>query len=59
MALQVLSIRLPVNGTTLNKTISQIKDTLSNLTHIEGIVNETSQHLSKAKELLDKAKEAK
>lgn len=37
----------------------QIKDSLANLTDIEGIVNQTSQHISKAKELLDKAKDAK
>lgn len=59
VALQVLSITLPVNKTTLDKMIMQIKDSLSNLTNIEGIINQTSQHVSKAKELLDKAKDAK
>lgn len=59
VALQVLSIRLPVNRTTLDNMIMQIKDSLSNLTNIEEIVNQTSQHIGKAKELLDKAKEAK
>lgn len=59
VALQVLSIRLPVNRTALDKMVMQIKDGLTNLTNVEGIVNETSQHISKAKELLDKAKEAK
>lgn len=59
VALQVLMIKLPVNRTTLDKMIMQIKDSLSNLTNIEGIVNKTSQHISKAKELLEKAKDAK
>ncbi|XP_070766889.1 laminin subunit beta-1 [Enoplosus armatus] len=59
VALQVLSISLPVNRTTLDKMVMQIKDRISNLTNIEGIVNQTSQHISKAKELLDKAKDAK
>uniref|UniRef100_A0A8C4HDS2 Laminin, beta 2-like n=1 Tax=Dicentrarchus labrax TaxID=13489 RepID=A0A8C4HDS2_DICLA len=52
VALQVLSITLPINRTTLDKMIMQIKDSFSNLTNIEGIVNQTSQHISKAKELL-------
>uniref|UniRef100_A0A8C9YJP3 Laminin, beta 2-like n=1 Tax=Sander lucioperca TaxID=283035 RepID=A0A8C9YJP3_SANLU len=59
VALQVLSITLPVNRTALDKMVMQIKDSLSNLTNIEGIVNQTSQHISKVKELLDKAKDAK
>ncbi|XP_078110423.1 laminin subunit beta-1 [Sander vitreus] len=59
VALQVLSITLPVNRTALDKMVMQIKNSLSNLTNIEGIVNQTSQHISKAKELLDKAKDAK
>lgn len=37
----------------------QIKNSLSNLTDIEGLVNQTSQHINKAKELLEKAKDAK
>uniref|UniRef100_A0A4W6G2C9 Laminin, beta 2-like n=1 Tax=Lates calcarifer TaxID=8187 RepID=A0A4W6G2C9_LATCA len=57
VALQVLSITLPVNRTTLDKMIMQIKDSLSNLSDIEGITNQTSQHISKVKELLDKAKD--
>lgn len=59
VALQVLAITLPVNRTALDKMIMQIKDSLSNLTNIEGIVNQTSKHIGKAKELLDKAKDAK
>lgn len=59
MALHVLSIRLPVNKTILDNMVTQIKGHLSNLTNIEDIVNQTSQHVNKAKELLEKAKEAK
>uniref|UniRef100_A0A8C2ZAM4 Laminin, beta 2-like n=1 Tax=Cyclopterus lumpus TaxID=8103 RepID=A0A8C2ZAM4_CYCLU len=55
VALQVLAITLPVNRTTLDKMVMQIKDSLSNLSNIEGVVNQTAQHISRAKELLDKA----
>uniref|UniRef100_A0A3Q2XNE3 Laminin, beta 2-like n=1 Tax=Hippocampus comes TaxID=109280 RepID=A0A3Q2XNE3_HIPCM len=59
VALQVLSIKLPVNKTTVDTMIMQIKDSLSNLTNINNIINDTSQHISQAKQLLEKAKEAK
>uniref|UniRef100_A0A665WEU1 Laminin subunit beta-2-like n=1 Tax=Echeneis naucrates TaxID=173247 RepID=A0A665WEU1_ECHNA len=59
VALQVLAITLPVNKTILDKMIMQIKDSLSNLTNIEAVINQTSQHISKAKELLEQAKDAK
>ncbi|KAM6930149.1 laminin subunit beta-1 [Lycodopsis pacificus] len=59
VALQVLAINLPVNRTSLDKMVMQIKDSLSNLTNVEAIVNQTVQHIGQAKELLDKAKEAK
>ncbi|KAJ4933887.1 hypothetical protein JOQ06_006696, partial [Pogonophryne albipinna] len=59
VALQVLSITLPVNRTALDRMVQQIKGGLSNLTNIEGIVNQTSQHIKEAKELLQKAKDAK
>lgn len=59
VALYVLSIKLPFNRTTVDKIIMDIKDSLSNLTNIDGIVNETSQHINTVKELLEKAKEAK
>lgn len=52
-------IKLPFNLTTLNKIITQIKDSLSNLTNVEGVVNQTSQLIRNAQELLEKAKEAK
>uniref|UniRef100_A0A665WDJ5 Laminin subunit beta-2-like n=1 Tax=Echeneis naucrates TaxID=173247 RepID=A0A665WDJ5_ECHNA len=57
VALQVLAITLPVNKTILDKMIMQIKDSLSNLTNIEAVINQTSQHISKAKELLEQAKD--
>uniref|UniRef100_A0A8D3C1E3 Laminin, beta 2-like n=1 Tax=Scophthalmus maximus TaxID=52904 RepID=A0A8D3C1E3_SCOMX len=57
VALQVLSIALPVNRTTLDNMVMQIKDSLSNLTNVDGIVNQTMQHVAKAKELLDAAKD--
>lgn len=59
MARQVLAIQLPVNRTALDKMIMQIKDGLFNLTDIEDIINRTSQHIDKAKELLEKARDAK
>uniref|UniRef100_A0A665WE32 Laminin subunit beta-2-like n=1 Tax=Echeneis naucrates TaxID=173247 RepID=A0A665WE32_ECHNA len=45
VALQVLAITLPVNKTILDKMIMQIKDSLSNLTNIEAVINQTSQHI--------------
>lgn len=59
MALQVLAIKLPVNQTALDAMIKQIKESLLNVTDIEGIVNQTSQHIGKAKDLLGRAKDAK
>ncbi|KAF3696520.1 Laminin subunit beta-2 [Channa argus] len=59
VALQVLSITLPMNRTTVDKMITEIKGSLSNLTNVEGIINQTSQYINKAKELLDNAKDAK
>lgn len=59
VAQQVLAIQLPVNRTALEKMIMQIKDGLFNLTDIEDIVDQTSQHIDKARELLEKAGDAK
>lgn len=39
--------------------ILQIKDGLSNITNIEAIANHSSQYITKAKELLGQAKDAK
>ncbi|XP_058498691.1 laminin subunit beta-2 [Solea solea] len=59
VALHVLSIKLPVNRTTIDNMVAQIKGHLSNLTNVGAIINQTSQHVAKAKELLEKAREAK
>uniref|UniRef100_A0A7N9ARS4 Laminin subunit beta-1 n=1 Tax=Mastacembelus armatus TaxID=205130 RepID=A0A7N9ARS4_9TELE len=59
VAQQVLSITLPVNKTVVDKLIMQIKDGLSNITNIEGLINQTSRHIGEVKELLNKAKDAK
>ncbi|XP_037540958.1 laminin subunit beta-1 [Nematolebias whitei] len=59
VASQVMDIKLPFNLTTLNKIIMQIKESLSNLTNVEGVVNQTSHLIKNAQELLEKAKEAK
>ncbi|XP_037130494.1 laminin subunit beta-2 [Syngnathus acus] len=59
VAMQVLSIQLPVNKTTVDTIIMQIKTSLSNLTNIDSILGNTSQHISQAKQLLEKAKDAK
>ncbi|KAM8829789.1 laminin subunit beta-1 isoform 1-T3 [Synchiropus picturatus] len=59
VALKVMSIKLPVNKTTVDKMIMEIKEGLTNISDIEGIVNQTAQHISKAKQLLEDAKEAK
>lgn len=59
VAQQVLSIKFPVPRTTLEKMILQIKDSLSNITNVEGIVNHSSKYITKAKELLGQAKDAK
>nr|XP_061780709.1 laminin subunit beta-2-like [Nerophis lumbriciformis]XP_061780717.1 laminin subunit beta-2-like [Nerophis lumbriciformis] len=59
VALQVLSITLPVNRTAVDTLIMEIQDSLSNLTDIEDIVNYTSRHIEEAKQLLEQAKEAK
>lgn len=55
----MLAITLPVNKTTMDQMIMEIQDSMSNLTNVGSIINETSQHISKAKELLDQANEAK
>uniref|UniRef100_A0A4W5MC35 LAMB1/2/3/4 helical domain-containing protein n=1 Tax=Hucho hucho TaxID=62062 RepID=A0A4W5MC35_9TELE len=59
VAQQVLGISLPVNRTTLDTVVQQIKDNISILTDVQGIFNHTSQQLHRAKELLNRAKDAK
>ncbi|XP_017266844.1 laminin subunit beta-1 [Kryptolebias marmoratus] len=59
VAMQVMEIKLPFNRTTLDKVIRKINDSLSNLTNVGTVVNQTSQLIESAQELLEKAKEAK
>ncbi|XP_071205207.1 laminin subunit beta-1-like [Salvelinus alpinus] len=59
VAQQVLAISLPVNRTTLDTVVQQIKDHISNLTDVQGVFNHTSQQLHRAKELLNRANDAK
>ncbi|MEQ2186018.1 hypothetical protein GOODEAATRI_024381, partial [Goodea atripinnis] len=58
VAQQVLEIKLPFNRTTLDKMTMQIKDSIYNLSNVQGIVNQTSHLIRNAEELLNKAKEA-
>lgn len=57
--MQVMEIKLPFNRTTMDKMITEIKDSISNLTNVEGVINQTSQLIKNAQELLEKAQEAK
>lgn len=59
VAQQVLAISMPLNRTTLDTVVQQIKDNISNLTDVQGIFNHTSQQIHRAKELLNRAKDAK
>ncbi|KAM6924939.1 laminin subunit beta-1 [Xenentodon cancila] len=58
VALQVLAITLPFNTTTLDKMIEDLHGSLSNITNVDRIINETSAHINQTKELLNLAKEA-
>ncbi|KAL4655406.1 laminin subunit beta-2-like isoform X1 [Arapaima gigas] len=59
VALQVLNISLPVTKSDLARVVQEIKDSITNLTHVEDILNETAVQLQQAKELLSKAQDAK
>ncbi|XP_063064024.1 laminin subunit beta-2 [Engraulis encrasicolus] len=59
VAQQVLSISLPVNKTVMDDLVHQIKDSIANLTDVEGVFNHTAQELQKARELLDRAQDVK
>lgn len=59
VAQQVLAIEMPVNRTLLDRVVQQIKDNIANLTDVERVFNQTSAQLAKAKELLDRAQNAK
>lgn len=58
VAEQVLNIKLPLNRTTLDKMTMQIKDSIANLSNVQGIMNKTSQLIRSAEDLLNKAKDA-
>ncbi|KAJ8257557.1 hypothetical protein GJAV_G00186910 [Gymnothorax javanicus] len=59
VAQQVLAISLPVNNSMLSRLVHEIRDSIANLTDVEGIFNSTSLQLHKAKELLYNAQDAK
>ncbi|XP_026854032.2 laminin subunit beta-1 isoform X1 [Electrophorus electricus] len=59
IAQQVLAITLPINRTMLDRVIQQIKDSIANLTDVENVFNYTSEQMDKAKNLLDRAHDAK
>ncbi|TNN38678.1 Laminin subunit beta-2 [Liparis tanakae] len=59
VALRVLAISLPVNRTTLDSMVLQIKESLANLSDIQGVVNRTAEHVGRAEELLAAARDAK
>ncbi|KAL7859957.1 hypothetical protein SRHO_G00151040 [Serrasalmus rhombeus] len=59
VAKQVLAIELPVNRTLLDHVVQQIRDNIANLTDVERIFNQTSAHLAMAKQLLNRAQNAR
>nr|XP_055044545.1 laminin subunit beta-2 [Misgurnus anguillicaudatus] len=58
VARQVLAISLPVNRTVITNIVQQIKDSITNLTNVENVFNQTSEYLAKAKDLLKRAQNA-
>ncbi|KAI7793829.1 laminin subunit beta-2 [Triplophysa rosa] len=58
VAQQVLAITLPVNRTVVINIVQQIKDNIANLTNVEGVFNQTSEHLAKVNDLLKRAHNA-
>lgn len=59
VARQVLAISLPFNRTVILNIVEQIKANIANLTNVEGVFNHTSEQLAKAKDLLQRAQDAK
>lgn len=55
VAQQVLAITLPVNLTLLDTIFTQIKDSVANLTDLDGVFNYSAEQLAKVKELLNRA----
>uniref|UniRef100_A0AAV2M1Q1 Laminin subunit beta-2-like n=1 Tax=Knipowitschia caucasica TaxID=637954 RepID=A0AAV2M1Q1_KNICA len=59
VSLQVLSISVPVNRSVLDSVLTQIKDGLSNLSNVEDLVKDTTEHVERARDLLQRAARAK
>uniref|UniRef100_A0A8C9RWJ6 Laminin, beta 2-like n=1 Tax=Scleropages formosus TaxID=113540 RepID=A0A8C9RWJ6_SCLFO len=59
VAQQVLNISFPVSSSEMAKVVQEIKDSIANLTHVDGIFNDTAVQLQRAKELLRNAQDAK
>lgn len=59
VALQVLSISLPVNRTGLDSVVQKIQQSISNLTDVEKVFNTTSRQLQQARDLLLRAQDAR
>ncbi|CAL8238668.1 unnamed protein product, partial [Lota lota] len=59
VALQVLSITLPLNQTGLDRILGVMKDRLANLSDVQGVLNHSQQDIARAKDLLDRSKTAK
>jgi len=54
-----LAISLPVNRTVMINIVKQIKESIDNLTNVEELINHTSEQLTKVKDLLKRAQDAK
>lgn len=59
VARQVLNIQLPASPADITKLVKEIKDSISNLSEVDKILNSTSEGLAVAKALLNQAVAAK
>ncbi|XP_040262981.1 laminin subunit beta-2-like [Bufo bufo] len=59
VATQVLKISLPASPNDIATLLTQIKETIGNLSGVDAIINTTSEDLAKAKDLLQQADEAR
>ncbi|XP_030208382.1 LOW QUALITY PROTEIN: laminin subunit beta-2, partial [Gadus morhua] len=59
VALQVLSITLPLNQTGLDRILGEIKESLTHLSAIQGVFNHSREDIALAKDLLERSKTAK
>lgn len=59
VALQVLSITLPLNQTGLDRVLEGMKEHLANLSDLQGVFNHSQRDIGRAKDLLDRANTAK